>query len=83
MTEKARLTEDPVVLKALLATTERAYLQGHDFATKTQEHTDKMLTWAIGLMGGGLYGAYALLRCGPSTCGCGHFCPGCWESSAL
>lgn len=60
-----KLTEDPAVLKALLATTEKAYLAGHEGATKTQEHTDRMLTWAIGLMGGGLYGAYGLLRCGP------------------
>lgn len=63
---KTRLTEDPLVLKALLETTERNYLWGHDLAVKTQEHTDRMLTWAIGLMGGGLYGAYALLRCGPT-----------------
>lgn len=62
---KSKLTEDPVVLKALLATTEKAYLTGYELATKTQEHTDRMFTWAIGLMGGGLYGAHALLRCGP------------------
>ena len=61
---KGKLTEDPAVLKALLATTEKAYLTGYELATKSQEHTDRMLTWAIGLMGGGLYGAYALLRCG-------------------
>ena len=63
---KSKLTDDPVVLKALLETTEKNYLWGHDLAVKTQEHTDKMLTWAIGLMGGGLYGAYALLKCGPT-----------------
>ncbi len=63
---KSKLTEDPEVLKALLATTEKAYREAHESAAKTQEHTDRMLTWAIGLMGGGLYGAYSLLRCGPA-----------------
>jgi hypothetical protein len=53
-------------LRALLETTEKNYLWGYDLAVKTQEHTDKMLTWAIGLMGGGLYGAYALLQCDPT-----------------
>lgn len=62
---KTQLTEDLAVLKPFLETTERNYLWGHELATKTQEHTDKMLTWSIGLMGGGLYGAHTLLKCGP------------------
>jgi hypothetical protein len=31
--------------------------EGHRFALDSQEHTDKMLTWAIGLMGAGILGS--------------------------
>lgn len=48
-------------LRARLATAEKAYTLGHEYALKTHEHIDRMLTWAIGLMGAGLYSSYGLL----------------------
>ena len=35
--ERRKLTEDPEVLKALLAVAEKRYLAGHEFAVKTQD----------------------------------------------
>ena len=52
-------------LRAHLATAEKAYMRGHEDAVKVQEHIDQMLTWAIGLMGAGLYSSYGLLGTAP------------------
>ena len=34
---------------------------GHRLAAESQKHTDKMLTWAIGLMGAGILGSHQIL----------------------
>jgi len=41
--------------------------ESHEFSRFSQEHTDKMLTWAIGLMGIGLASGYSMLAHAPWT----------------
>ena len=53
-------------LRERLATAEKSYTLGHEMAVKLQEHIDGMITWAIGLMGAGLYTSYGLLDVAPS-----------------
>ena len=60
------MADDLEYLRALLSAAEKSYTQGHEFAAKSQEHSDAMLTWAIGLMGGGLYASYGLLNGAPT-----------------
>ena len=36
--------------------------EGHRFAAESQEHCDRMLTWAIGLMGAGILGSHEILK---------------------
>jgi len=39
--------------------------EGHRFAQESQEHADKMLTWAIGLMGAGIFSSKDFLADAP------------------
>jgi len=41
--------------------------EGHRFAVDSQEHVDQMLTWAIGLMGAGIFGSEPFFRDYPPT----------------
>lgn len=41
--------------------------EGHRFALDSQEQTDKMLTWAIGLMGAGILGSAEFFKPFPPT----------------
>ena len=54
------MPEELEYLRSLLSSAEKAYTRGHEYAVKSQEHTDAMLTWAIGFMGAGLYTTYSL-----------------------
>jgi len=47
----------------------------HSFARFSQEHSDKMLTWAIGLMGAGLAAVYPLLARVPWNWRCAVLSP--------
>src|SRR5690348_80563 len=39
--------------------------EGHRFAQESQEHADKMLTWALGLMGAGIFSSKDFLADAP------------------
>lgn len=39
--------------------------EGHRFAAESLEHADKMLTWAIGLMGAGIFASREFLSAAP------------------
>lgn len=63
---------DPEHLDRLI----RQYAEGekgaYDSAAALQDHTDKMLTWLLGLMGAGLIAGMPLLKNTPAA---GRFCP--------
>jgi membrane glycosyltransferase len=59
------MTDELEYLRGQLAAAEKAYTLAHEFAAKTQEHADQMLTWSLGLMGAGLYTSYGLLGAAP------------------
>ena len=61
---KAKILDDFVTsitdeyLRQFLAQTNAAYREGHELAVSSQERSDKMLTWFIALMGGGIFSVH-------------------------
>lgn len=63
---------DPEHLDRLIRQCAEGEKEAYDSAAALQDHTDKMLTWLLGLMGAGLIAGMPLLKNTPAA---GRFCP--------
>jgi hypothetical protein len=67
VTERRSVGQRILSVPQFIAQWAAATREGHRFAQESLEHADKMLTWAIGLMGAGIFSSKEFLAAAPLT----------------